>query len=272
MRKLTIILAAVVLTLAATGCNKLKSRSEVNDGVQAFKGAQYPQAVEHFKAAVELDPTFLAARLYLATAYYQQYIPGANSPENAQMAQAAYEQFQKVLEQDPKNELAIMNIASLFLNQSKWDDAKQGFEKEISVNPNKADAYYSLGFIIWSRWYPKLGAALRTAGMRPEDQFPIKDKKIKAVLKAEWEPVINEGLKDLDKTLDINPDYDDAMSYENLLIRERAFLADSKEEYDQQVKKAEWWLDKSLATKKEKEEKKAAKQASGGIVAEPAGK
>jgi tetratricopeptide (TPR) repeat protein len=270
MRKLTIFLAAIALTLAATGCNKLKSRSEVNDGVQAFKNAQYPQAVEHFKAAVDLDPTFLSAREYLAVAYYQQYIPGAHSPENDQMADAAYAQFQKVLDQNPKDELAIMSIASLFLNQSKWDDAKQWFEKEIAVSPNKADAYYSLGFIVWSQWYPALGQGLLSAGMRPEDQFPIKDKKIKAELKEKWGPMVEEGLKDLDKTLEINPDYDDAMSYENLLIRERAFLADSKEEYDQQIKIADGWLDKTLATKKMKEEKKAAKQASGGIVAEPA--
>jgi len=267
MRKLTIVLAAIALTLAATGCNKLKSRSQVNEGVQAFKGAQYPQAVEHFKNAVDLDPTFLSARQYLAVAYYQQYIPGADSPENTQMAQAAYDQFQKVLEQDPKNQLAIVSIASLFLNQRKWDDAKQWFEKSIAVSPT-ADAYYSLGFIAWSKWFPAFGNALATLGMKQEDPGPIKDKKIKAALKEKWEPVIDDGLKDLDETLKINPEYDDAMSYENLLIRERAYLADSKEEYDQQIKIADGWLDKAMATKKNKEEKKA-KQSGGGIVAEP---
>lgn len=265
MRKLTIVLAAVALALAATGCNKLKSRSQVNEGVQAFKGAQYPQAVEHFKNAVDLDPTFLAARQYLAVAYYQQYIPGAESPENTQMAQAAYDQFQKVLDQDPKNQLAIKSIASLFLNQQKWDDAKQWFEKSIAVAPT-ADAYYSLGFIAWSRWFPAFGQALATLGMKQEDPGPIKDKKVKAALKEKWDPVIDDGLKDLDKTLEINPEYDDAMSYENLLIRERAYLADSKEEYEQQVKIADAWLDKAMATKKSKEEKKLAKQSAGGIV------
>ena len=34
----------------------------------------------------------------------QQYIPGAESPENKQMAEAADDQFKKVLEQDPKND------------------------------------------------------------------------------------------------------------------------------------------------------------------------
>ena len=77
--------------------------------------------------------------------------------------------------------------------------------------------------------------------------------------------MIDDGLKDLDKALEINPEYDDAMSYENLLIRERAYLADNKEDYEQQIKIADAWLDKAMATKKSKEEKKA-KQSSGGIV------
>jgi len=121
-RKRSIMAAAAALTVLTTGCQKLKSRDELNKGVQAFKNAQYPVAVEHFKTAVELDPAFPTARLYLATAYMQQYIPGAESPENTNMAKAAYDQFTKVLEQNPKDEVAIASIASLYLNQKKWDD------------------------------------------------------------------------------------------------------------------------------------------------------
>ena len=111
MRILTLFLAVGSLALVGSGCKQLKSRDQINQGVTAFKGAQYPEAVEHFKQAVELDPGFVTARLYLATAYMQQYIPGAESPENAQMAQAAMDQFNKVLETDPKNAVAIASIA-----------------------------------------------------------------------------------------------------------------------------------------------------------------
>ena len=48
--------------------------------LSAFKNAQFPQAVEHFKTAVELEPEFSTARLYLAVAYMQQYVPGSESP------------------------------------------------------------------------------------------------------------------------------------------------------------------------------------------------
>jgi Tfp pilus assembly protein PilF len=264
-RNFTLTLAVAALAVAASSCTQLKSRDQLNKGVQAFKSAQYPEAVEHFKIAVELDPSFPVARLYLATAYMQQYIPGADSPENNQMAQAAHDQFMKVLEQNPKDKVAIASIASLYLNQKKWDDAQQWYEKLIAIDPSNAEAYYSLGFVAWSKWYPAYGAARANLGMKQEDPGPIKDKKVKEELKAKFGPVIDSGLASLDKALQINPEYDDAMAYENLLIRERADLMDSKDEYEKQIKIAEDWVQKTLATKKIKAEKKS-KTGGGGIT------
>src|SRR3954449_6820775 len=129
LRTLSLVAAVGSLALLSTGCEKLRARDNLNKGVQAFKTAKYNAAVEHFKKAVDLDPNFPTARLYLATAYMSQYIPGADSPENMQMAQAAHDQFRKVLEQDPKNDVAIASIASLYYNQKKFDDAKQWYEK-----------------------------------------------------------------------------------------------------------------------------------------------
>ncbi len=267
MRNVSIVVAVAAIAIASAGCTKLKSRDQLNQGVHAFQNAQYPEAVEHFKTAVELDPNFPTARLYLATAYMQQYIPGAESPENTQMATAAHDQFMKVLDQDPKNTVAIASVASLYLNQKKWDDAQQWYEKLTAVDPNNADAWYSLGFIAWSKWYPVYGTARADLGMRQEDPGPIKDKKVRDELKAKWLPVINGGLQSLDKALQINPEYDDAMAYENLLIRERADLMDSKDEYEKEIKVADGWVQKALDTKKIKAERKE-KKTGGGIVAE----
>src|ERR1043166_5176577 len=113
MRKWTAVLAVAALALVSAGCEKLRARDRLNKGVQAFKNAQYPEAVEHFKTAVELDPSFPVARLYLATAYMQQYIPGAESPENNQMAQAAHDQFLKVLEQNPAADIKTVPMVSI---------------------------------------------------------------------------------------------------------------------------------------------------------------
>jgi hypothetical protein len=84
-------------------------------------------------------------------------------------------------------------------------------------------------------------------------------------LKEKWLPTINAGLDDLDKTLKINPEYEDAMSYKNLLIRERAYLDDSKEDFAKDTKTADDWQQKALDTKKIKAARQE-KKSGGGIV------
>jgi len=274
MRKLALsmpvaALAAVLISLPVmgTGCQKLQARDHLNKGVTAFKNAQYPEAVEHFKKAIDLDPNFPTARLYLATAYMQQWIPGADSPENKQMADAAEKTFNDVLKDDPKNVTAISYLASLYLNEQHWDDARTWYDKLTTVDPKNATAYYSKAFIAWSQWYPADGKGRVEAGMKLDDPGPIKDKKIKQELKDKFSKMIDEGLKNLDRALEIDPQYDDAMAYENLLVRERADLADTKEEYEQQIKVANDWVDKAMAVKKDKMEKKQ-KTTNGGITTE----
>ncbi len=257
-----------LLVAFSTGCEKLKARDHLNKGVQAFKNAKYPEAVEHFKISVDLDPTFPTARLYLATAYMMQYIPGADSPENNRMAQAAEDQFMEVLKQDANNTVAIASIASLKLNQKKFDEAADWYRKLIAVDPNNKEAYYSLGFIAWSKWYPALMTARAKLGMKPEDPGPIKDKKVVAQLKEQYSQVIEDGIKSLEKALELDKEYDDAMAYMNLLIRERADLAPDSETYKKEIEVADNWVQKALETKKIKAARMPA--GAGGITNEPA--
>ncbi len=264
-KSLLAVLALAGVALFASGCQKLKARDQLNKGVQSYKNAQYTDAVEHFKTAVEYDPNFPPARLYLATAYMMQYIPGADSPENMQMAKAAHEQFEKVLEQDPKNEVAIASIASLYFNQKKLDDAKQWYEKLIAVNPQNKEAYYTLGVIAWTKAFQPRMEARAKLGMKPEDPGPLKDPKVRASLRDQNLPIIEEGIKDLDKALSLDPEYDDAMAYQNLLHREKADLEDTKEAYQKDTDAADAFVQKALETKKAKA---ARKPASGGITAE----
>ncbi len=257
-RKLLLIACgAGILALAGTGCQKLKARDQLNKGVQSYRSAQYPAAVEHFKQAIELDPAFPTARLYLATAYMMQYIPGAESPDNLKMAQAAHDQFQEVLRQDPKNEVAIASIASLYLNQTKWDEARQWYQKLVEVAPNNKEAFYSLGFIAWKTWYVPYATARANLGMKPEDPGPIKDKKVRTQLQEKYGSIIEDGIANLQKALNIDKNYDDAMAYLNLLHRERADLMDTRAEYEKEVNVADDWVQKALETKKLKSEGKA---------------
>jgi Tfp pilus assembly protein PilF len=260
-----------------TGCDKLRSRDQLNQGVQSFRNAKYGEAVEHFKTAIALDENNPNARLYLATAYMSQWIPGAESPENNEMATKARDEFMKVLEKDPNDKTALASLASLNYNQAsslppdkkleKFDEAAKWYRKLIEVDPKNKEAYYSLGVISWAKWYPAQMTARAILHMKPEDPGPIKDKKIKEELKTQYSGTIDEGMNYLKKALEIDPEYEDAMSYLNLLVREKADLVDSPDEYKAQIQIADGWIQKALDTKKAK----AARQpTTGGITAEPA--
>ncbi|MCL5744531.1 MAG: tetratricopeptide repeat protein [Acidobacteria bacterium] len=267
MKKILVVLAVAGVSILATSCEKLKARDQLNKGVQAYKNAQYPQAVENFKTAVQLDPNFPTARLYLATAYMSQYIPGADSPENVQMAQAAHDQFTKVLEQDPKNEVAIASIASLYFNQKKLEDARQWYEKLTQVNPQNKEAFYTLGVIAWTKAFQPRMEARAKMGMKPEDPGPLKDKKVREELAAKNLQVVDDGIKNLDKALQIDQEYDDAMAYLNLLYREKADLEETTDAYKKDTEMADNFVQKALQTKKIKAERKPV---TGGITTEPA--
>jgi tetratricopeptide (TPR) repeat protein len=274
MKTITLVLGIGLLVLAGTGCDKLKSRDQLNRGVQAYRSAKYADAVEFFKTAVNLDPTNLNGRLYLATAYMTQYIPGAESPENLQLAKQAKEEFMKVLERDPNDKTALASLASLSYQQAqgmpdleqklkKLDEAKEWYLKLIAADPQNKEGFYSLAVIDWVKWYAAWMKSRADLGMKPEEPGPIKDKKVKADLKDQYSAVIEDGIKNLQKALDIDPNYDDAMAYMNLLIRERADLDETPEQYKKDVETADGWVQKALDTKKMKAAKEAAKTAGG---------
>jgi len=231
---------------------KRKAGDELNAGVAALTNAQYPEATEHFKAAVQLDPDYIKARLYLATAYIQQYIPGADTPENLEMARAAQDQFQNVLDLDPSNELAIASIASLLFQQKKLDDAQEWNRKLIAVNPTNKEAYYTLAVIAWTKTFPARMEARTRMAMRPEDPGPLRDAQLRAELAAKSRPIIEDGIRNLQEALSLDPQYDDGMAYMNLLYREKADLEDTVEDYKAYTAEADRWVQKSLDTRKAK--------------------
>jgi tetratricopeptide (TPR) repeat protein len=274
MKTISLLLGIGSLVLIGTGCDKLKSRDQLNRGVQAYRSAKYADAVEFFKNAVNLDPTNLNGRLYLATAYMTQYIPGAESPENLQLAKQAKEEFMRVLERDPNDKTALASLASLSYQQAqgmpdleqklkKLDEAKEWYLKLIAADPQNKEGFYSLAVIDWVKWYAAWMKSRADLGMKPEEPGPIKDKKIKADLKDQYSAVIEDGIKNLQKALDIDPNYDDAMAYMNLLIRERADLDESPDQYKKDIETADGWVQKALDTKKMKAAKEAAKTAGG---------
>ena len=261
-------LAAVGLALfASVGCDKLRARDQLNKGVKDYKDNHYEQAITHFQNAVNLDPALINARMYLATAYVSQYVPGIDSPENLQNAQNAIDEYTKVIDANPSREQKVNSakgIAYLYLNQKKWDQAKKYYRMASDLDPNDAEPYYSIGVIDWSQSYQPRMEERAKLGMRPEEHLSAKNKDQKKLceqLKAKNSAVIQEGIDSLDKAIKLRDDYDDAMAYMNLMFRERADLeCDDEGARAADLKAADQWVDKAMQAKQARAAKAAAAQ------------
>jgi tetratricopeptide (TPR) repeat protein len=252
-----------LVLLSTAGCSKLRARDQLNKGVQSYKNAKYEEAINHFQQAVSLDPSLVNARLYLATAFAQQYIPGADTEDNNQMGQNAIDQYKAVLERDPKNINSIKGIAYLYLQMKRFEDAKTFYRKAIDADPNDPEPYYSVAVIDWTQSYQPRMEERAKVGLKP-DEWIMKDKgnkKVCEMLRDKNAPVIQDGIAMLQKALDLRPDYDDAMAYLNLLYRERGDLeCDDPAARATDLKTADEWVDKTMATKKAKAEKQPTNQ------------
>jgi tetratricopeptide (TPR) repeat protein len=149
-----------------------------------------------------------------------------------------------------------VTAATLFFNMEKPDAAETWFKRLIAVNPDSKQAYYTLGVIAWTRVFQPMQAAREKIGMKPEDPGPLKDDDGRSDLRAKYLPVVQEGMDDLDKALALDPQYDDAMAYMNLLWREKADLEDSRQAYEDDAGKANVWFQRVLEIRKAKADRR----------------
>jgi tetratricopeptide (TPR) repeat protein len=258
------VLAVTLLSVAIGGCDRLKARDLLNKGVNAYKGAQFDVAIEDFKQAKELDPTLTNAQLYLATAYASQYIPGAPSADNVRNGEQAITEFKTILDKDPNNLSALDGVGSILYNmagtpfdEGKMQESKTYHEKHISLKSDDPEPYYWVGVIDWSLAY-RGNKDMReefnsTAKKTIKDSDPMPPP-LASQFGSKYGQTADEGIMDLQKAIQIKPDYDDAMAYLNLLYRQKADMETAAEARDADLKNADDLVDKVKAIKQKKME------------------
>ena len=222
---LTALLLLGVMFLS--GCSlpfvqKLKARDSLNDGVAEFTNQRYATAVEFFKKSLELDPGFETARMYLATAYMNQYRRGVPDPANMRVANTAIDTFKEVVanaEAAGRYDMnAMLSIANLYYLMDNHADSKEWCDKILAIDPDNAEVYYRVAVMDYEAISAKTGDASAVTTM-PEDEL------------TELKRRVDQGLDYIGRALKFRNGYYEAMEYQNLLWREKA-----KMETDEDVK------------------------------------
>ncbi len=92
VNKKWLVILALSAAIPLSGCGfitKLRARDALNKGVKAFVEQKYEEASKLFEESIRLDPHFSVARMYLATTYTSQFVPGSPDPKSKEMADKA---------------------------------------------------------------------------------------------------------------------------------------------------------------------------------------
>ncbi len=225
IRRASAFMALVVLAVGLSGCNKLKARDQLNKGVAAFKNAQYDTAIEHFKQAKELDP-------------------GLKEPSNL----SAIDGIGSI----------IFQMAGQPYDPKKFEESKAYHQRHIDLRPNDPESYYWIGVIDWTLSF-RANGELRAEynknnikkQVRETDPLPAS---VRADYTAKYGRLVDEGITDLQKGIQLRPDYDDAMAYLNLLYRRKADMVESADERASLLKQADDLVDKVKEIKQKRAE------------------
>jgi tetratricopeptide (TPR) repeat protein len=261
---LAVVLAGMVLSIS--GCDKLKARDQLNKGVDAYKSARYEEAIGHFQKATLLDPALPMAKSYLATALAQNVVPGLDTPDNLKTAQQAIGIFQEVLARDPSDVNSLKQIAGIYFSIKKFDDAKAWQKKVLAVDPKDPEAAYTIGAIDWTLAHENALKELLPSGINDDGEGNTKaPKKVLEAIKEKNGPLVDEGLQYLLEANANRANYDEAMTYLNLIYRRKADVDyTDPNAVKADVAAAKDWTTKSMGTRKANEEKK--NKGPGGIV------
>jgi tetratricopeptide (TPR) repeat protein len=244
-----------------------EAQEALRRGIVDFKNGQTKQAEQDFLRAKQLAPELLNARLYLATAYASEYIPGAPGEANVNVGKTAVGEFKEVLVLDPQNLQAMDALGSLLFqmggqpfSRDHFSEAKSYFRKHIESKADDQEPYYWIGVIDWTlafRANGELRAQLnRRAGSQRVSEADPLPRDLREQYSREYGQLIEEGIESLKHAISIKPDYDDAMAYLNLLLRRKADVVTREDEREELTQMADDLVDKIVEIKTERAQRK----------------
>ena len=273
--RIAILLAILVATSSGCGViNRIRSKNQLNEAARAYREGRFPEAEQHSREAAALDPDNKTAPMFIARTIHAQYRPGVQTPDNIAKAQQAIEAYQKILENNPKDEEAYKAVAYLFGAIKEEDKLKKWIADRAAndqAEPEKrSEAYVVLASKDWDCSFKITEQpSVKTTTIDPtSNKATVSYKKPKEQKDFDQAQMcVKQGLSEAENAIKFDPNNESAWSYKTNLLLEASKLAEMDGKTDQ---KAQYQKDYEAALKrttelsvanqkrKEEEEKKSA--------------
>jgi tetratricopeptide (TPR) repeat protein len=242
-RRIAVLLAAVA-ALSGAGCqgtvNRLKANFAAKQGNDYYKAQDFDRAVQWYRYSTYLNPELPIAYHNAGLAYMALYKPGSQHPKDLFYSQKAIDNLKRYVAYQPNDEEAKQRLLTVYLQAERYDEAAAFFENEVK-QATAAEARSRLAQIlgmIYSKkgdfesaleWYKKRA---EIEGKNAEALYTIGVLCWERVYKAgttmeldRRKELIEMGLDYLQRAVEERDNYFEAVSYINLLYREKAKVA-----------------------------------------------
>jgi tetratricopeptide (TPR) repeat protein len=228
--------------VSSTGCqgtfNRLKANYATKQGNEQYKAGEFLKAIEWYRYATYLNSDLDIAYYHSALSYLALYRPGSKHPKDVRYSQQAIANLKRYLAVHPDSEDAKNYLLTVYLGAERFDEAAQFFEAELKAHgddPEAASKLMQIIGVIYTKkgdfdtaleWYKKRADLEKE---NPEVLYTIGvlcwDKVYKGGLQLELarrNELIDMGLDYLNRASSLRQDYMEAVSYINLMYREKA--------------------------------------------------
>jgi cytochrome c-type biogenesis protein CcmH/NrfG len=251
----------ILLAAAQTGCNKIKSRQEIKKGNEYFKATQYQAALASYQEAQRLDPGEKKLDKFIGEAYIALYQPGSKHQKDIEFANNAIKHLQTYLQTYPNDRKVREYLVSMYLSQDRYDDAIGFYQDLLKTDPKDSKAMSSLAAMYFKKgdFQNGLEWEKKRAALDPRNPEPYVMIGVQAWDRSYHYPdvpaeirgkIVADGMEALQTALKLKPDNFDALTYMNLLYREKAKIETDEAKKLEDVAAADKYREQALELRK----------------------
>jgi tetratricopeptide (TPR) repeat protein len=215
------------------------------------------KAIENYQKAAKLDTNPEMKKLAM------QYLAAAYGPEKLNDPTKAEPVVQEMIQLSPNDPGNYFALAKIYEDAGRYEEAEQALLKAREVAPTDVTVYVTMsGFYNRQGDFEKTMEALnKAADIKPDDpqghqlvavyywEKAQKDPRLTPVQKKDY---IMKGIAATDRALKLNPDYIEALTYKNILLRMQGNLETDMGKRQQLYKQADDLRNRAMELSKKK--------------------
>jgi tetratricopeptide (TPR) repeat protein len=155
------------------------------------------------------------------------YFALAKIREDAGDYEKAVEVLLQAKQARPNDPQVYLQLAGFYNRQEEFEKTIEALTQRAAIEPNNPEAFYTISTYYWDKAYR---------------DFRLKE--------PEKKDFVMKGIEQVDKALQLKPDYMEALTYKNLLLRLQANLEKDPAKQASLIKDADKLRDQALALKK----------------------